>query len=91
MSDKRDEEAKRRYMRAYNKRPGESEKRAVRMAARRQLEKEGLVKKHDGKDVHHKTPLHKGGGNGRSNLAVAKPSEHRGHTMASRGRRPKKS
>jgi 5-methylcytosine-specific restriction endonuclease McrA len=46
------------------------ERRRKRKAARRQLEKEGLVKKFDGKHVDHKTPLSKGGSTKRSNLRV---------------------
>lgn len=44
--------------------------RAERNAARRQLMREGLVRKGDGKDVNHVKPLSKGGGNSRSNLNV---------------------
>lgn len=39
--------------------------------------KAGKVKKGDGKDVDHKTPLSKGGGNKLSNLAVTFASENR--------------
>jgi 5-methylcytosine-specific restriction endonuclease McrA len=39
--------------------------------------KEGLVRKGDGKDVDHKTPLSKGGGNSRSNLQVTPASSNR--------------
>lgn len=44
--------------------------RAKRNQARRALEKEGLVRKGDGKAVDHKLPLSKGGANSRSNLRV---------------------
>jgi hypothetical protein len=39
--------------------------------------KEGRVEKHDGKDVDHKTPIAKGGGNKRSNLRVQSKSANR--------------
>jgi hypothetical protein len=44
--------------------------RAMRNAARRELMREGLVHKGDGKDVNHIKPLSKKGGNKRSNLNV---------------------
>lgn len=45
--------------RQYDGRPDVKEKRAARNRARRKAEKEGKVKKGDGKDVHHTTPLRK--------------------------------
>ena len=39
--------------------------------------KEGLVKKGDGKDVDHKTPLAKGGSNNKSNWRVQSDNENR--------------
>ena len=51
--------------------------RAKRNAARRELEKEGVVRKGDGKDVAHKHALSKGGGNHRSNLKVEDKSANR--------------
>ena len=56
--------------------------RADRNAARRKLIKEGLVHRHDGRQVDHITPLSKGGsGRARSNLRVrsqkANSSYHR--------------
>ncbi len=44
--------------------------RAMRNAARRQLEKEGRVTKGDGQDVNHIHPLSKHGGNDEGNLNV---------------------
>jgi 5-methylcytosine-specific restriction endonuclease McrA len=38
---------------------------------------EGKAYKGDGKDVDHKKPLSKGGGNGRSNLRVVAASKNR--------------
>ena len=37
---------------------------------RRNFEKQGRVKKGDGKEIDHKKPLSKGGGNGDKNLRV---------------------
>lgn len=51
--------------------------RAKRNAARSLLEKEGRVSKGDGKDVDHKTPISKGGGNSKKNLRVVSKSKNR--------------
>lgn len=61
----------------YNSRPEQKERRAARNAARRKMEKDGKVSKGDGKDVDHKKPLSKGGGNSSSNLRVKKASSNR--------------
>lgn len=53
-----------------NESPQRRKDRAKRNKARRQLEREGLVHKGDGKVVDHKKPLSKGGGTERSNLRV---------------------
>lgn len=66
------------YDKAYNARPEQKKKRAMRNAARRQLEREGLVHKGDGKDVDHKRRLAKGGTNARSNLRVVSQKTNRG-------------
>jgi len=61
------------YKREYESYQGTDEQkknRAKRNAARRKLAREGKVSKGDGKDVDHKTPISKGGGNGKSNLRV---------------------
>ena len=57
----------------YDGTPAVKKKRAQRNKARRMLEREGVVKKGDGKDVDHVTPLSKGGTSARSNLR-AKPA-----------------
>jgi hypothetical protein len=49
-------------------------KNRARKKARRLMEKAGKVRKHDGKDVHHKNGM----SNHRSNLAVASRSANRG-------------
>jgi hypothetical protein len=70
------------YKKEYEQYQGTEEqkkKRAKRNAARALLMKEGRVKKGDGKDVDHATPLSKGGGNGSSNLRVKKASANRSY------------
>jgi hypothetical protein len=61
---------------AYDGKPEVKKKRAERNRARREAEQKGLVKKGDGKDVHHVTPLAKGGMSG-SKLAVVPASKNR--------------
>lgn len=67
-------------------------RRSERNKARRRLEKAGRVHKGDGKHVHHKKPLSKGGGNGDGNLKVsdAKSNWREGNTISSKTRRKKK-
>lgn len=71
---------KRDYDEEYARYQGSDEqkkKRAMRNGARRELEREGKVKKGDGKDVDHKKPLAKGGSNGKKNLRVQSASANR--------------
>jgi len=56
--------------RDYHGKPKQIENRSKRNEARRKLAAEGRVHKGDGKEVDHKRPLSKGGGNGRGNLRV---------------------
>lgn len=58
---------------------------AARKRARRLAIKKGMVKPHDGKDVHHKKPLSKGGSNKVSNLAVTNASKNRSFKRNSDG------
>ena len=51
--------------------------RAKRNAARREMERKGVVSKGDGKDVDHKRPIVKGGGNGNGNLRAVPASANR--------------
>jgi hypothetical protein len=67
----------RRQVDGYNARPENVKKRAMNNAARRELMKEGVVKKGDGKDVDHKKPLRSGGTNARSNLRAVPKSVNR--------------
>jgi hypothetical protein len=61
----------------YHGKPEQIKKRDARNKARSEMEKAGKVSKGDGKDVDHKTPLSKGGGNGKSNLRVVDKSANR--------------
>jgi len=61
---------------AYDGTPEVKKKRAERNRARRQLMAEGKVSKGDGKDVHHVTPLAKGG-MGKSKLAAVPAAKNR--------------
>lgn len=57
--------------------PMRVKERSKRNAARALMMEEGRAYKGDGKDVDHKKPLSKGGGNGRSNLRVVAASKNR--------------
>jgi len=74
MAKKRDYKAE--YAK-YQGTPEQKKRRAQRNAARRQLEKEGVVHKGDGKDVDHKRKISKGGTNKRSNLHAVSKSKNR--------------
>jgi ABC-type oligopeptide transport system ATPase subunit len=71
---------KRNYKREYklfHGKPSQIKKRAARVKARRQYEKEGKVSKGDGKDVDHVKPLRNGGSTGKGNLRVRDRSANR--------------
>ena len=57
--------------------PQRVKERSKRNAARALMMEEGRAYKGDGKDVDHKKPLSKGGGNGRGNLRVVAASKNR--------------
>ena len=61
----------------YQGKPEQIANRSKRNAARAEMEKKGVVHKGDGKDVDHKTPLVKGGGNGAGNLRAIPKSTNR--------------
>ncbi len=56
---------------------GSNSDNAKRKKLRRAMEKEGRVRKGDGKDVDHKKPLSKGGSNSKSNARVVSASDNR--------------
>ena len=62
----------------YNKRPDVQKKRVANNKARREAIREGRAKKGDGKDVHHKVPLDKGGSTAKSNTEVVSRKTNRG-------------
>lgn len=61
----------------YGGKPEQIKNRAERNAARAALEKKGVVRKGDGKDVDHRTPIVKGGTNAPSNLRAVPASQNR--------------
>lgn len=61
----------------YQGRPEQIANRSNRNKARRKMANAGLVKKGDGKDVDHKRPIVKGGGNSRANLRIAARGRNR--------------
>ena len=61
----------------YHAQPEQKKKRAMRNAARSEMEKNGRVAKGDGKEVDHKKPLRAGGSNSLSNLQVTSKSKNR--------------
>lgn len=63
----------------YQGKPEQIAKRVKMNAARAKLMKEGKVKKGDGKEVDHATPLSKGGTNARSNLRVKTAKDNRSY------------
>lgn len=71
----------------YHSSPEQKKKRAARNKARRHMEKAGKVKKGDGKDVHHKKPLAKGGSTtDAKNLAVVPKSKNRSFARTSKAK-----
>lgn len=82
----RDPENARRWWREHINSPKGREKHRIRVAARRKAVKEGKVKTGDGNDVHHKTPLSKGGGNESGNTAVLPREKHAGMQHRRRGK-----
>lgn len=62
----------------YNHRPDIVKNREARNNARAMLTREGLVHKHDGKDVNHIKKVIDGGSNARSNLNVQSQHKNRG-------------
>lgn len=74
--------------RKYNSSPEQKKRRAQRNAARRQMEKEGKVRKGDGKDVDHKSHKARGNlNNSKSNLRVMDKSKNRAKNLGTGGRK----
>jgi len=62
----------------YDARPENVKARSNNNKARRMMEKEGRVKKGDGKDVDHIKPQRSGGGTSKGNLRVRSQAANRG-------------
>jgi hypothetical protein len=73
--------------RAYNSTPEQKKRRAQRNKARAQMEKEGKVKKGDGKDVDHKDK--NTSNNSKGNLRVKSKSANRADNRGTGGRKKK--
>lgn len=71
----------------YHKKPIQKKRRAQRNAARRKMEKEGKVRKGDGKDVDHKN--HNTADNSSKNLRVTSKSKNRAKNKGRGGRKKK--
>lgn len=69
----------------YQGSPEQIKNRAARNSARAEMVKKGVVKKGDGKDVDHKRPIVKGGGNGASNLRAVPASQNRSFARTKSG------
>jgi len=61
----------------YQGKPEQIKNRAERNAARREMMSKGAVRKGDGMDIDHKTPISKGGGNTAGNLRAVGKSANR--------------
>jgi hypothetical protein len=77
-SSHRTPEQIRKMNREYDSLPHKIQQRVNNKKARRMLEKEGLVRKGDGKDVDHIRPVRNGGSNSRKNLRAIPASKNRG-------------
>jgi 5-methylcytosine-specific restriction endonuclease McrA len=73
----KNKEDKARNDKKYNAQPKQIENRVKRNLARRIKEREGSVRKGDGKEVDHKVPLSKGGGSLKENLRVVSRKANR--------------
>jgi hypothetical protein len=88
-----EEEYKRDYdmeYRNYHGKPKQRKERAARTKAREQMEKKGVVKKGDGKDIDHKKPLRSGGSKGINNLRVRDRSKNRADNGHKKGEKQNK-
>ena len=63
--------------RDFHGKPEQIANRSARNQARSTMEKAGRVRKGDGKEVDHKRPLSKGGGNSAGNLRVVSRTTNR--------------
>lgn len=70
----------------YQGTPEQIKNRAQRNAARREMMQKGVVNKGDGKDVDHRTPISKGGGNASGNLRAVGKSANRSFPRTKAGK-----
>lgn len=63
----------------YHSKPEKIKERAQRNAARASVKKKVGAAAIAGKDIDHKKPIRKGGGNGKGNLAIASVHRNRGY------------
>lgn len=83
---KQTRESTKEYYEKYHASPEAKRERAARNAARDRMEKKGLVRKGDGKDVDHRKPLSRGGSNDDSNLRVQSRAKNRGYRRDAKNR-----
>lgn len=79
-------ESTKEYYEKYHASPKAKRERAMRNAARREMEEKGRVRKGDGKDVDHKRALSNGGSNADSNLRVVSVATNRGYKRDAKNR-----
>jgi hypothetical protein len=79
-------ESSKEYYEKYHASDKAKKQRAMRNAARREMEKDGRVRKGDGKDVDHKRALSNGGSNADSNLRVVSVATNRGYKRDAKNR-----
>lgn len=70
----------------YQGKPEQIKNRAQRNAARREMMSKGVVTVGDGKDIDHKTPISRGGGNTSGNLRAVNKSANRSFARTKAGR-----
>jgi hypothetical protein len=70
----------------YQGKPEQIDNRAARNAARREMMDKGTVRKGDGMDVDHNTPISKGGGNSSGNLRAVSKSANRSFPRTKSGK-----
>lgn len=83
---KQTRESSKEYYEKYHASPEAKRQRAMRNAARREMEERGLVRKGDKKDVDHRKPLSRGGSNDDSNLRVQSRAQNRGYRRDAKNR-----
>lgn len=82
---KRDYKQERKTAIARGETGGHNSGHSLRLRARRLEMKRGLVHPHDGKDVDHKKPISKGGGNTPGNFRVESAHKNRSYARTKTG------